>query len=101
MFTGKEEHKVSLKKARSMVKAYQKSKTKNEIKAVFFGKDAIGKILKQKNCVGMRVYYAKKTSGANTLVVIGVDKNCNDLTEGYIADYGFPCPPICGPDISL
>lgn len=101
MFTGKEEHKVSFKKAQTLVKAYQKNKAKKEVKALYFSKYAIGIILRQKGCVGLRIYYAKKTTGANTMVITGVDKKGNDIVTGYIADLGFPCPPFCPPDKSL
>lgn len=95
MFTGKEEHAVSLKKARSLIKAYQKRKSRKSVKALYFSKTGIEKILKQKGCVGLRIYYGKKTSGADTLVIAGADKNGNDIAEGPLAEFGFPCPPFC------
>ncbi len=101
MFTGKEDHKVSFKKARVLVRAYQRNKAKKEVTALYYSKDAIGKILRQKGCIGLRIYYAKKTTGANTLVITGVDEKGNDIITGYIADIGFPCPPFCPPDKNL
>lgn len=101
MFTGKEEHKISFKKAQALVKAYQKNQAKKKVKALYFSRDAIGKILKQKGCLGLRIYYAKKPTGANTLVMTGVDKKGNDITKGLLAEFGFPCPPYCPPDKSI
>ncbi|MBU1356877.1 MAG: hypothetical protein KJ620_09955 [Candidatus Edwardsbacteria bacterium] len=101
MFTGKEEHKVSFKKAQALIKAYQKNKAKKEVKALYYGKDAISKILRQRGCIGLRIYYAKKTTGANTLVITGVDKKGNDIVKGPLAEFGFPCPPYCPPDKSI
>lgn len=95
IFNGKEEHQISLGKARRMVQAYQKKRSAKSVKAVYFGKQAIKLILNQKGCVGLRAYYAKKTSGTDTLVLIGVDKAGNDIVHGTLAEFGFPCPPYC------
>ncbi len=101
MFTGKEDHEVSFKKGQALVRAYQKNKVEKEVKALYFGKEAVSRILRQKGCVGLRIYYAKKTTGANTLVITGVDKKGNDIAEGLLAEFGFPCPPYCPPDKSI
>jgi hypothetical protein len=100
MFTGKGDHRVNFKKAQTLVKAYQKNKTRKEVKALYFSRDAISKILRQRGCIGLRIYYAKKTTGTNTLVITGVDEKGNDIAKGPLVEFGFPCPPYCPPDKS-
>lgn len=61
-----------------------------------FHREAIDKILAQKNCVGIRIYFAKLDDATPTFVVVGVDNNGDDLSEGIIAEAIIPCPPFCG-----
>jgi CobQ-like glutamine amidotransferase family enzyme len=51
-------------------------------------------LLAQPSCVGVRTYFALD-QGALTIVVVGVDNNGNDMTEGIILDGALGCPPNC------
>ena len=97
-FNGSEGGPIPLDKASAWTANYRKRKA-NEVKAHYFGKDIINKILGQNGCVGIRMYYALNDGGEKQLVLVGVDAEENDLFRGVIADLSFACPPSC-PDRS-
>jgi len=70
------------------------------IKAHFFGRKILEDILKQGNCVGIRMYYALDASGVQQLVIVGADANENDLHTGIVAERSKPCPTSCDNSLS-
>lgn len=93
-FTGQENHEISLQEASEMTKRYRDSQTtEGYIKAEYFGQEAIKAILKQENCVGIRIYYALDENMVKKLVLVGVDQNENDLYNGVLAEKGLTSPP--------
>jgi hypothetical protein len=99
-FTGNEDHSIDFNDAAEMTANYR-SEFPNAIKAHFFGKAAIKDILDQTNCVGIRIYYALDSEGAKHLVIIGAKADESDITDGYIAERSYPCPPYCPSGSSL
>ena len=95
MFTGHENHSITPADAATLKRAYHESAPSGAILAEFFGRDAIQEILDQGDCVGIRMYFAKKADGAMALVLVGADASGNDLSKGPMAEYGLPCPPFC------
>lgn len=95
-FTGKEQHSISLDEAARMTARYREKVEKGAIIGGYFGREAIEKILAQEGCVGIRYYYAEKDDGTPTLVLVGVDKEGNDLVHGAVSELSWPCPPYCG-----
>ena len=95
-FTGGEDHEVTLNDAEDLIKNFQNSSGEEDIKGHFFGKDFLRQVLDQEACVGIRVYYAETAAGEPTVVLVGVDANENDQTEGYLGNRSKPCPPNCG-----
>ncbi len=95
-------HKVDLKAAAEQARAYRKEPaTKNDMAGAFLA-DAVRRVLDQKGCVGLRYYMAKKkpesaegTEEINTMVLVGVDGDGNDMTGGEILNTPFNCPPWC------
>lgn len=82
-----------------------------ETEAHYFGGDIIHRLLNEDKSVGIRVYYAIDDNGKKQLLLVGVDKDGNNLlpTEGaaartteededppIIVDQSKPCPPHCG-----
>ncbi len=61
-------------------------------KRTFFGVEKLKLILAQKDCIGVRLYYAKDDTGKPALVLVGVDKNENDLYNGVILDRSVALP---------
>ena len=93
-FTGDEAEEFPLKTAAEWTANYRKSNPEG-IKGHFFGVKIIEKILKQQGCVGIRCYYALDEKGVQQLIIVGADKDENDLYEGIIAEVSLPCPPFC------
>lgn len=86
---------ITLKEAQDYVKAY-KERYPEEVKAFFIGSVNVNKILEQENCIGIRIYngYDVVESRLNQ-VLVGVDSDERDMTEGIIMDQLKPCPNFC------
>ena len=74
---------------------YRVSVSSDAVIAQYFGKDVVEKIMKQPGCVGVRMYYSKKTNGKSGFTFVGVDKYGKDLTPIVIAGPQNLCPPVC------
>ena len=94
-FTGKEKHKITLATASKLTRNHRASAGNNAIKGQFFGKETLLRILDQEGCVGIRCYFGKTDDGKPSLVLVGVDKDQNDIIKGELADMGTFCPPFC------
>jgi hypothetical protein len=93
-FTGNEAEKFPLETAAEWTANYRK-KNPNGIKAHFFGMNIINEILAQDGCVGIRCYYALDDNGVQQMIIVGADKDENDLYNGIIAEKSLPCPTYC------
>lgn len=71
------------------------------LKAFFAGSSKINTILEQEGCMGIRIYNGLDDSGANNLVLVGVDKTGQDMTTGPILERLIPCPTDCDEDSIL
>lgn len=94
-FTGHEVHDISLQEASEWTANFRATISTGQTIAHFFGKDAIQNILNQSGCVGIRLYYALDTLGAQQIICVGVDSNQNDLYEGLLAERSVKCPQDC------
>lgn len=72
----------------------------NAIKAFFVGAEKLNMILKQENCIGIRIYNGLENN-KNNLVLVGVDTNGEDITNGIIVEHLDPCPPRCSTTSAL
>jgi hypothetical protein len=93
-FTGDEKHKIDLDEAAQLTAGYRQTAGAGDILGFFFGKTALGDVLRQDGCVGIRIYYAIKDDQSN-LVLVGVSADGEDLQDGDILELGLPCPPRC------
>ena len=84
-------HRISLTDASALTKRRTAS-----IKGGFFFRKELDDILAQPGCAGVRYYHAQKADGSDTIVIVGVDGDGNDMTQGVIMEDGFDCPPVCG-----
>lgn len=97
MFSGYENHDIPLDLASQWTKNFRtQNPDPNTIKAHFFGKDAIDKILAQDQCAGIRIYYAIDETGKKHLIVAGTREDGTDIYNGLLAERSFMCPPYCG-----
>jgi hypothetical protein len=99
--TGAENHSITLAEAVTLTTNYRKNPLRGEALAESFGRDAIAAILAHPTCVGLKIYYGMRDDGRQVMVLIGVDREGSDLTDGYIAETGEICPPICGNSVLL
>jgi hypothetical protein len=60
-----------------------------------FARRAFDQILAQPGCIGVRFYFAQKTDGTPTVVVVGVNAQGLAMTSGAVEDNDLPCPPWC------
>lgn len=97
MFSGYENHDIPLDLASAWTKNFREANPDpNTVKAHFFGREAIDKILAQEECVGIRIYYAIDEAGKKHLIVAGVKEDGMDIYNGLLAERTFTCPPFCG-----
>lgn len=65
-------------------------------KAFFVGANKLNLILEQENCIGIRIYNGyDNVPNKQNLVLIGVDKNGEDIRNGVIVEHLVTCPPDC------
>jgi len=98
-FTGKEDHSISLEDASNMTRNFQLQAAPNQIIGGFFGKDAVLAIISQDGAVGLRYYYGLDDEGTPHIILIGVNADENDMTDGLLAERALMCPPNC-PEIN-
>ena len=96
VFTGLEDHTISLEEAGELTRNYRMDAGKGAIKGGFFGRAAIEQVLSQEGAVGIRYYYAKENNGRPVMIMVGVDEFGKDMVNGFIAERSIPCPPFCG-----
>ena len=104
MFDGNEGSKLSGRsetaEASEWTKTFQDN-NRGKYKAHFFGKNTINDLLNSNPAVvGIRMYLGQDNEGNTRLVLVGADKDGNDL-ESYMVDKSSPCPTYCGPRNSL
>lgn len=66
-----------------------------------FPREVIDRVLAQPGCAGLRFYFGTKSDGSLALVVVGIDANEADMTDGVIIEDHYPCPPFCDATSSL
>lgn len=108
---------ISIDEAHEMI--FSENPHTDFTQARVFGKTSLYKILKKKNCHGVRIYIAKdpdpENAGLIDLIIVGIDAQGNDMTDlkspvktksitsattttttdTNILNRGVPCPPKC------
>ncbi len=88
------DHRISLESAAALTRRHRDSKA-TELKAGAFPKEQVLELLNQSGCVGLRIYHGREETGNPTQVLVGIDGANNDLIDGTILEFNFPCPPFC------
>lgn len=92
----KQDHRVTKQDAAKYTRRFRgKPKHDKPMPPLAFHRDAFDRILNQPGCVGIRAYPGTSESGEDTLVLVGVDEEGNDLVDGELAQFGQACPPFC------
>jgi len=94
-FPPKQDHRIPLAEAAAMTKRYREGVAKGAEIAQMYPREVFEALLKNPMVTGVRLYYGKGSDAKMQSVLVGVDKDGNDLLDGDIFDRGFPCPPIC------
>lgn len=100
-FNGTEGAPIELEKAAEWTANYRQTISSDGVKAYFYGKDILNQILTQDGCMGIRIYFAIDGNGQKQMVLVGADANEKDMTNGIVADFGFPCPTHCDTSSAL
>jgi hypothetical protein len=90
-------HGIPLSEAATQTKRSRDSSHKG---GMFLRKE-LDDLLAQPGCSGVRFYYGLDANGQDSLILVGVDKDGNDMVNGVLIDGSFPCPPFCGGGNSL
>lgn len=90
VFTGLEDHTISLDEAGTLTRNYRMAAGRGAVKGRYFSRVAIEQLLMQEDVVGMRYYYAEDPQGHPQMVIVGVDAQGQDLTEGFVFGNGLP-----------
>lgn len=91
---------ISKEKAMDWMTNYESknARSANGVKSHFFGADVFERLLKQKEVVGISIFYAQNDEGVPQLLLVGMNEDGNLLTnegqEGFIDASSF-CPPMC------
>jgi hypothetical protein len=97
------DHRISLTEAAAHTRRHRQTITGKPREAdhagAFHGDQVMG-LLKQKGCVALRIYHGRNERGHRSMVLVGVDKNGDDMTKECL-ELCFPCPPFCGGDTTL
>lgn len=86
---------ISLQEAQDYTKTFQ-ADFPNDLKSFFVGINKLHLILEQPDCIGVRIYngYSAKDNVKN-LVLVGVGRDGEDVTEGVILERLVICPRFC------
>lgn len=95
-------HVISLDEAKAMTHAYQNAQQFQGLTvSCMIDKDAYQLVLDQPNCVSVRTYFGLNSEEKLTIVVVGVDAEGEDMTEGVLLDMSHLCPVNCPKDSKL
>ena len=92
-----DKHRISLPEALEMVARARQNPQPIAIKGWQFDAAIIREILDQPGAAGIRAYLAQTADGEPTLVLVGTKPDGSDLADGVLAEWAFPCPPVCDP----
>lgn len=90
VFTGFEDHTITVEEAGTLTRNYRMAAGRGAVKGRYFSRTSIEQILMQEEVVGVRYYYAEDNQGRPQMVMVGVDGNGQDMTEGFVIGNGLP-----------
>jgi hypothetical protein len=90
------DHRVTLGYASALTRRHREAASKDAERGSLFHAKAVEELLAQAGCAALRIYHGRNADGSPALVLIGVDADGDDMTEGIILEWNYPCPPFCG-----
>jgi hypothetical protein len=88
---------ITLADARKLKANYKEQAPPNAVIGGLFWKEYVEQVLNQADCVALRYYYGLKDDKTPVIILVGVNSEGNDLTNGVMIEYELPCPPYCPP----
>lgn len=85
-------HRIALAEAAAQARRFPKGQHKGGL----FLRKELDELLAQSGCAGLRFYYGRKADGQDSLILVGVDNEGNDMVQGVVLEDHFLCPPLCG-----
>ena len=86
---------IDLTEAKELTNAYQAA-FPTEPRCFFIGRDKLQSVIDQEGCIGVRMYRAfDVVRNEQNVVIVGVDANGSDMTDGLLLDKTVPCPNDC------
>lgn len=86
---------ITLAEAIEFTHTYQK-KYPDAAKAYLVDVDKLNLITAQQGCVSVRIYNGcNKETNETNIVLVGVNEQGEDMTNGIIVERTKPCPPYC------
>lgn len=94
-------HIINLNDAIQLTHAFQNApQYQGNTVACMIDATAYQQLLAQPGCVNVRTYFALD-QGVLTIVVVGVDSEGNDMSNGILLDITYGCPSDCPVDSPL
>ena len=100
-FPARQDHRIAVADARAMTRRFREAAPQEPVRGCMFPRAAFEAILAQEGCEGIRLYFGRSTGQGLQLVMVGVDGNALDMSQGEIMENSFPCPPFCDPRAAL
>ncbi len=88
------DHHITLEEAAAYTRRYRLKVREGERGGAFHA-DQVRELLGQRECIALRYYYGREESGAQNLVLVGMDREGADMTDGTLLELRYPCPPYC------
>lgn len=86
---------ITLSQAIAYTHTYQ-TEHPEKIKSFFVGLDKLNQLLSQEDCIGLRIYLGQDpATTTDNMVLVAVDNNQEDITQGVILEELIPCPSTC------
>jgi hypothetical protein len=93
---------IPLSQASTETHAFQNSlQFQGLTKSCAIDKDAYNQLLSQPGVAEIRTYFSLNNNNTLSIVVVGVDNNGNDMTNGIILGESKHCPYYCPPNSPL
>jgi hypothetical protein len=84
VFTGNEQHEISLADAARLTRNFREHADRGAAKGGLIERAIIERILAQDTCVGIRLYHGLDAKYKRTLVLVGVTKHGSNLVNGSL-----------------
>ncbi len=89
------DHHIALEDAAAMTRRYR-LRVRDREKGGAFDAEQVRELLEQTGCVALRYYHALDEAGKYAMVLVGVNPQGADMTDGVLLELHIPCPPWCG-----